>query len=142
MEEVIKNAMEETAIAHLAYSLASLNEDEASKRLQRAMSGASDELKKSALDELLFFQETKKQKRNEYIAASKKENELRRITLELDDKKEKIMDKCAIVVFFLIFAVIISVQVYFTYYAPKPTNTTMHQPEPTGQYADSLVCPD
>lgn len=23
-----------------------------------------------------------------------------------------------------------------------PTNTTMHQPEPTGQYADSLVCPD
>lgn len=92
--------MEETAIAHLAYSLASLNEDEASKRLQRAMSGASDELKKSALDELLFFQETKKQKRNEYIAASKKENELRRITLELDDKKEKIMDKCAIVVFF------------------------------------------
>ena len=23
-----------------------------------------------------------------------------------------------------------------------PTNTTMHQPEPTEQYADSLVCPD
>lgn len=23
-----------------------------------------------------------------------------------------------------------------------PTNTTQHQPEPTEQYADSLVCPD
>ena len=24
----------------------------------------------------------------------------------------------------------------------QPTNTTQHQPEPTEQYADSLVCPD
>ena len=29
-----------------------------------------------------------------------------------------------------------------TYFIAQPTNTTMHQPEPTGQYADSLVCPD
>ena len=29
-----------------------------------------------------------------------------------------------------------------TYFIEQPTNTTMHQPEPTEQYADSLVCPD
>ena len=29
-----------------------------------------------------------------------------------------------------------------TYFREQPTNTTMHQPEPTEQYADSLVCPD
>ena len=29
-----------------------------------------------------------------------------------------------------------------TYFIAQPTNTTMHQPEPTRQYADSLVCPD
>ena len=29
-----------------------------------------------------------------------------------------------------------------SYFKAQPTNTTMHQPEPTGQYADSLVCPD
>lgn len=28
------------------------------------------------------------------------------------------------------------------YFREQPTNTTMHQPEPTEQYADSLVCPD
>lgn len=29
-----------------------------------------------------------------------------------------------------------------SYFREQPTNTTMHQPEPTEQYADSLVCPD
>lgn len=29
-----------------------------------------------------------------------------------------------------------------TYFIAQPTHTTMHQPEPTEQYADSLVCPD
>ena len=29
-----------------------------------------------------------------------------------------------------------------SYFKAQPTNTTMHQPEPTEQYADSLVCPD
>ena len=29
-----------------------------------------------------------------------------------------------------------------SYFREQPTNTTMHQPELTGQYADSLVCPD
>lgn len=29
-----------------------------------------------------------------------------------------------------------------SYFRERPTNTTMHQPEPTEQYADSLVCPD
>ena len=29
-----------------------------------------------------------------------------------------------------------------SYFKEQPTNTTMHQPEPTEQYADSLVCPD
>lgn len=29
-----------------------------------------------------------------------------------------------------------------SFFREQPTNTTMHQPEPTGQYADSLVCPD
>ena len=28
------------------------------------------------------------------------------------------------------------------YFREQPTNTTMHQPEPTEQYADSLICPD
>ena len=34
------------------------------------------------------------------------------------------------------------VYVLKTYFIAKPTNTTMHQPEPTEQYTDSLVCPD
>ena len=29
-----------------------------------------------------------------------------------------------------------------SYFKEQPTNTTMHQPEPMDQYADSLVCPD
>lgn len=29
-----------------------------------------------------------------------------------------------------------------SYFKEPPTNTTMHQPDPTEQYADSLVCPD
>ena len=29
-----------------------------------------------------------------------------------------------------------------SYFKAQPTNTTRHQPEPTEQYADSLVCPD
>ena len=29
-----------------------------------------------------------------------------------------------------------------SYFKEQPTNTTMHQPEPTEQYADSQVCPD
>lgn len=29
-----------------------------------------------------------------------------------------------------------------SYFREQPTNTTKHQPEPTEQYADSLVCPD
>lgn len=29
-----------------------------------------------------------------------------------------------------------------SYFREQPTNTTLHQPEPTEQYADSLVCPD
>ncbi|MBF0964381.1 MAG: hypothetical protein HXK17_03350 [Alloprevotella sp.] len=29
-----------------------------------------------------------------------------------------------------------------SYSREQPTNTTMHQPEPMDQYADSLVCPD
>lgn len=29
-----------------------------------------------------------------------------------------------------------------SYFREQPTNTMMHQPEPTEQYADSLVCPD
>ena len=29
-----------------------------------------------------------------------------------------------------------------SYFKAQHTNTTMHQPEPTEQYADSLVCPD
>lgn len=28
------------------------------------------------------------------------------------------------------------------YFIAQPTNTTQHHPEPTEQYADSLVCPD
>ena len=28
------------------------------------------------------------------------------------------------------------------YFIKPHTHTTMHQPEPTGLYADSLVCPD
>lgn len=29
-----------------------------------------------------------------------------------------------------------------SYFREQPTNTTMHQPEPMDQYADSLVGPD
>lgn len=31
---------------------------------------------------------------------------------------------------------------FIIYSIDRSTNTTMHQPEPTEQYADSLVCPD
>ena len=34
------------------------------------------------------------------------------------------------------------VMMLVSYFREQPTNTTMHQPEPTEQYADSLVCPD
>ena len=34
------------------------------------------------------------------------------------------------------------VMMLVSYFKEQSTNTTMHQPEPTEQYADSLVCPD
>lgn len=34
------------------------------------------------------------------------------------------------------------VSMLVSYFREQPTNTTMHQPKPTEQYADSLVCPD
>ena len=34
------------------------------------------------------------------------------------------------------------VMMLVSYFIEQPTNTTMHQPEPTEQYANSLVCPD
>jgi len=34
------------------------------------------------------------------------------------------------------------VMMLVSYFREQPTNTTMHQPEPMDQYADSLVCPD
>ena len=39
-----------------------------------------------------------------------------------------------------IFCLVIVEIFVFNHHAP--TNTTMHQPEPTEQYADSLVCSD
>lgn len=44
-----------------------------------------------------------------------------------------------------VFAFVIVVGVLLmlvSYFKEQPTNTTMRQPEPTEQYADSLVCPD
>lgn len=37
---------------------------------------------------------------------------------------------------------LVIVEIFVFDHHHTPTNTTMHQPEPTGQYADSLVCPD
>ncbi len=47
----------------------------------------------------------------------------------------------------LAFVIVVGVLLPFvlmivSYFKAQPTNTTMHQPEPTEQYADSLVCPD
>lgn len=43
----------------------------------------------------------------------------------------------------LAFVIVVGVLFMFeSYFREQPTNTTMHQPEPTEQYADSLVCPD
>lgn len=42
----------------------------------------------------------------------------------------------------LAFVIIVGVLMLVSYFREQPTNTTMHQPEPTEQYADSLVCPD
>lgn len=43
----------------------------------------------------------------------------------------------------LAFVIVVGVLLMLkSYFREQPTNTTMHQPEPTGQYADSLVCPD
>lgn len=42
----------------------------------------------------------------------------------------------------LAFVIIVGMLMLVSYFREQPTNTTMHQPEPTEQYADSLVCPD
>ena len=43
----------------------------------------------------------------------------------------------------LAFVIVVGVLLMLvSYFKAQPTNTTMHQPEPTEQYADSLVCPD
>ena len=42
----------------------------------------------------------------------------------------------------LAFVIIVGVLMLASYFREQPTNTTMRQPEPTEQYADSLVCPD
>nr|DAN19898.1 MAG TPA: hypothetical protein [Caudoviricetes sp.]DAR57990.1 MAG TPA: hypothetical protein [Caudoviricetes sp.] len=43
----------------------------------------------------------------------------------------------------LAFVIVVGVLLILeSYFREQPTNTTMHQPEPTEQYADSLVCPD
>lgn len=34
------------------------------------------------------------------------------------------------------------VMMLVSFFKEQPTYTTKHQPEPTEQYADSLVCPD
>ena len=45
--------------------------------------------------------------------------------------------------FIMVAGVLLSfVYILRTYFREQPTNTTMHQPEPTEQYSDSLVCPD
>ena len=43
----------------------------------------------------------------------------------------------------LAFVIVVGVLLMLeSYFKEQPTNTTMHQPEPTEQYVDSLVCPD
>ena len=43
----------------------------------------------------------------------------------------------------LAFVIVVGVLLMLeSYFREQLTNTTQHQPEPTGQYADSLVCPD
>lgn len=43
----------------------------------------------------------------------------------------------------LAFVIVVGVLLMLeSYFKEQPTNTTMHQPEPMDQYADSLVCPD
>lgn len=43
----------------------------------------------------------------------------------------------------LAFVIVVGVLLMLeSYFREQPTNTTMHQPEPMDQYADSLVCPD
>lgn len=43
----------------------------------------------------------------------------------------------------LAFVIVVGVLLMLeSYFREQPTNTTMHQSEPTEQYADSLVCPD
>ena len=46
------------------------------------------------------------------------------------------------VIFTVICWLLSPVLMLISYFKEPPTNTTMHQPEPTEQYADSLVCPD
>ena len=43
----------------------------------------------------------------------------------------------------LAFVIVVGVLLMLeSYFREQPTNTTMHQPEPKEQYADSLVCHD
>lgn len=45
--------------------------------------------------------------------------------------------------FIMVAGVLLSfVLMLVSYFREQPTNSTMHQTEPTEQYADSLVCPD
>ena len=48
----------------------------------------------------------------------------------------------SVLAFVIVVGVLLPYVMMFTYFREQPTNTTMHQPEPTEQYADSLICPD
>lgn len=43
------------------------------------------------------------------------------------------------IAFVIVVGVLLMLEPYFR---EQPTTTTQHQPEPTEQYVDSLVCPD
>ena len=58
----------------------------------------------------------------------------------MKDKKDLIETAISsVLAFVIVVGVLLMLESYFR---EQPTNTTMHQPKPMEQYADSLVCPD
>lgn len=66
----------------------------------------------------------------------------RRKTTKQEKSPFEIAIEIALIAFIYGAMLLSFVYVLKTYFIAQPTNTTMHQPEPTELYVDSLVCPD
>ena len=158
----IKRAAENTAKAFAEYQQAKEEEFEAIKRkLDAEENNADAETKEEAREIYRRKSLIRSQKWDAYLMASKwecitreaAESYKKRKAEKEDNKQEpeamKQEKSPFVIAFFISFAIVFVVGVLLpfvlmlvSYFREQPTNTTMHQPEPMEQYADSLVCPD